>query len=352
MADLPLLSILVPTHNREQLLSVTLTSILHQTAGLEQIEIIISNDASKDGTKDFLVKFAQTQSSLDIRIHNHEVNLGGPGNWKFLLEQARGEFVYLLSDDDCIKPLFLETYFKVLKNNPHVDVIYSAIEYCNEQLQPLSQSRLSSVSGLVSGSERLKNYLIANHMVMSSIYRRVIFIKAGGWQAKYETCLDGGAFAMMCTQSAQTFFIEEALFCFRLGSQTWSSFRIEKQKSMYQSFRSIIEDVLSWAQQYDSKNIQVYKKSYSAHAQGILNMLDLKMVHGQLHKKQLQQLLVDLVSVFPEAKTLSSYKKMKLVSILGIQWLQALRFIMGKKSLYGSSVFEKEFSVKGETQWV
>lgn len=349
MTSKPLLSILIPTHNRQDLLAETLRSVFDQSEGLEQVEILVSNDASKDDTREFLEKIKQEKA---IQVFHHEKNLGGPGNWRFLLEKASGEFVYLLSDDDTIKPDFLKSYFSILKKHPEVDLIYCATAYCDDTMNLLSESHLSSVFGRVSGVERLKNQLIANHMVMSSVYRREVFLKAGGWQEKYGTCLDGGAFAMMCTHSQWTYFIDQALFCFRLGLQTWSSYRVEKQKKQYQSFRLILDDVMDWAKKNDSENSDFYKKCYSAHAQGVLNMLDLKMVHGQLKKSELKQLLTDLCEVFPETRQLVSFYKMTLVSYFGIEWLEVVRKILGKKSLYGSSVFEKGFTPKGDKQWV
>ncbi len=349
MSSIKKLSILIPTHNRQTLLAETLQSVFNQTAGLEQVEILVSNDASKDGTKQYL---DHIQAEKKIHVFHHEKNLGGPGNWRFLLEKAQGEFVYLLSDDDTIKPDFLKKYFQIMEAHPQVDIIYSGIAYCDETMKLLSESQLSSVPGLVSGVERLKNQLVANHMVMSSIYRRDVFLKAGGWQEKYGTCLDAGGFAMMCTQSRQTYFIEQALFRFRLGAQTWSSFRVDKQKKQYLSFRLILDDVVAWAKTSDPQNLSFYQSCYASHAQGVLNMLDIKMVHGQLKKKELRVLLNDLKSVFPEVRQLSSFYKMSLVSYFGITWLETLRSLLGKKSLYGSSVFEKEFVPQGEKQWV
>ncbi|MBY0384324.1 glycosyltransferase, partial [bacterium] len=260
----PLLSILIPTHNREDLLKETLESVFKQKSGLDRIEVIISDDASKDGTQLYLQNLLKNHKKFPLSVFHHEKNLGGPQNWKFLLSKAQGEFVYLLSDDDTIKPTFLEKYFDCIKNHPQVDLIYSGIEYCDDHMQALSQSRISSVPGLVSGKERLKNQLIANHMVMSSIYRREKFLQVGGWQEKYQTCLDGAAFAHMCTVSEWTYFIEEALFSFRLGNQTWSSFKVEKQKKQYQSFRLLIDDIFNWAQKDNSNDLNFYKKCYSA----------------------------------------------------------------------------------------
>lgn len=341
-----LISILVPTHNRCRLLQETLETVFQQEVGLDQIELIISNDGSTDSTKKDLDQLKLNFEKFPLQVFHHEKNLGGPGNWKFLLDQAKGEFVYLLSDDDAIKPDFLKHYLQIISENPTVDLVYSGIEYCDDSMRTLNQSQISSVSGLVSGTERLKNHLVANHMVMSSVYRRSTFLKAGGWQAKYGTCIDGGGFAMMCTQSRQTYFIPKALFCFRIGSQTWSSFSPQKQKKMYQCFRLIIDDVVAWALSNDQENISFYRTCYAAHAQGALNMLDLKIVHEQINKSNLKELLQDLRYVFPEVVTLPSFYKMQLVSYFGVRWLEALREWLGK-GIRGKSVFEKEYTPQG-----
>ncbi len=341
-----LISILLPTHNRCQLLQETLNTVFQQVVGLDQIELIVSNDGSTDGTKNYLDELKQTSQKFPLHVFHHENNLGGPGNWKFLLEQAKGEFVYLLSDDDYIKPDFLKQYMQIIAENPTVDLVYSGIEYCDDSMRTLNQSQISSVPGLVSGTGRLKNHLVANHMVMSSVYRRSTFLKAGGWQAKYGTCIDGGGFAMMCTQSRQTYFISKALFCFRIGAQTWSSFSPQKQKKMYQYFRLIIDDVVAWAIINDQKNISFYRSCYAAHAQGALNMLDLKIVHEQINKATLKELLRDLREVFPEVVTLPSYYKMQMVAYLGVRWLEAVREWLGR-GIRGKSVFEKDYEPQG-----
>lgn len=345
----PKLSILIPTHNRCELLKQTIASVFSQSAHLDEIEVLISNDASSDDTAMYLDQLAKQKK---IKVFHHQKNLGGPGNWHFLLENAKGQFVYLLSDDDCIKPDFLKTYFSVLEQNPQTQIIYSAIEYCDGNMNPLQNHSLSSTPGRLSGRERLKNQLFANHMVMSAIYQRNTFLKVGGWQAKYGTCLDAAAFAKMCTQSEWTYFIKEALFCFRLGDQSWSSFRVEKQRAQYENFRRILDDILIWAQQQDVQGVREYQRCYKAHAQGVLNMLDLKMVHQQLSKKDLRRLLKDLRQVFPESLFLTSYYKIWLVGYLGVSWLQFVRKLLGKKTIYGTSVFEKDFVKQGEKQWV
>ena len=101
-----LVSIGIPTFNRSNLIKNAIQSALNQT--YENIEIIISNNASTDKTIDILETFS---SNKKIRVFHQEKNIGVVNNWNFCLNNARGEFFLMLSDDDelnenCIKDLF------------------------------------------------------------------------------------------------------------------------------------------------------------------------------------------------------------------------------------------------------
>ena len=337
----PFISILIPTYNRARLLPQTLESVAAQAGELHDVEIIVSDDGSKDETPQVLRVFRTEHPNLQISVFHHTQNLGGPGNWAFLLEKARGEFVYLLSDDDWIAPNFLGEYKKVLKGYPDLDIVYSAFDYRDGDMKTLRVSDISSHHGLLAGGERLKNQLRANHMVMSSMYRTATLRAAGGWQGKYGVHLDGAAFSLTALRSRQTFFINKPLFYFRIGSETWSTFKIEKQRQHYQSYRSIIDDVIREARSLNPQLVGFLQTCYAAHAQGVLNMLEIKCAHGKLTSRELRQLLRDLVNVFPSALVLSSFYKMALVSIFGYAWLSGLRTWLGKPDIKNTSVFER-----------
>ena len=100
-----LVSIGIPTFNRSNLIKNAIQSALNQT--YENIEIIISNNASTDKTIDILETFS---SNKKIRVFHQEKNIGVVNNWNFCLNNARGEFLMLSDDDElnenCIKDLF------------------------------------------------------------------------------------------------------------------------------------------------------------------------------------------------------------------------------------------------------
>lgn len=87
-------TVAIPTFNRLELLKRSVESALSQ--GYEDLEIIISDNASTDGTQQYL------QGLLDPRIKvllNSE-NRGMVANWERCLNSATGTYFILLSDDD------------------------------------------------------------------------------------------------------------------------------------------------------------------------------------------------------------------------------------------------------------
>lgn len=96
MKDMPLVSIYIPTYNRLQLLTRALDSVRKQS--YKNIEIIVVDDNSGDGTQDYLAGVAL----LDHRIKYilKEVNSGACTSRNIAIEQATGLYITGLDDDD------------------------------------------------------------------------------------------------------------------------------------------------------------------------------------------------------------------------------------------------------------
>lgn len=102
----PVLSVCIPTYNRAPRLQNALEQFaraLSRSKFPREVELVISNNASTDRTADVI------RSSLDavaassaVRVYSQRANLGAEGNFKFLYEHARGEYVWLWGDDDTL----------------------------------------------------------------------------------------------------------------------------------------------------------------------------------------------------------------------------------------------------------
>lgn len=123
---MPLVSIGVPVYNGERYLRESIESILGQTYG--DIEVIISDNASTDGTADVIASLAAD----DDRIHSHRFaeNQGAARNYNAVFERASGRYFKWAAHDDLIKPEFVERCVEAHLASPHrLSTVYPPSEF-------------------------------------------------------------------------------------------------------------------------------------------------------------------------------------------------------------------------------
>jgi glycosyltransferase involved in cell wall biosynthesis len=99
-----LISVYVPTKDRQALLSAAVDSVLRQT--YPHLELLVVNDGSTDDTRAYLDALVARDPRVQV-IHN-ERSLGAPRSRNRAIELATGEFVTGLDDDDRFHPERLE----------------------------------------------------------------------------------------------------------------------------------------------------------------------------------------------------------------------------------------------------
>ena len=90
-----MLSICIPTYNRVRYLKELLPAILVQTDA-DDVEVIVSDNASTDGTAEYL----STTDDTHLRWWTNDENIGGDRNFLKCVAKAKGEYVWLFGDDD------------------------------------------------------------------------------------------------------------------------------------------------------------------------------------------------------------------------------------------------------------
>lgn len=126
-----LLSVCVRTHNQERFIREALDSVLRQhTAFL--FEIIISDDASSDGTTAILKEY-QKQYPDKIRLMLQETNIGGPENLKRVIEASSAKYVTCLDGDDFYTDDYkLQKQVDVLETHPEYAACFHNTWYADE----------------------------------------------------------------------------------------------------------------------------------------------------------------------------------------------------------------------------
>ena len=114
MSDVPLVSVGIPTFNRLATLRRAVASVLQQD--YRGIELIISDNASTDGTQSYCEGIAAINPH--IRYLRHEHNRGAVANFRAALANAHGEYFMWLGDDDWIDSNYIHDCVAVLENEP------------------------------------------------------------------------------------------------------------------------------------------------------------------------------------------------------------------------------------------
>lgn len=143
-SDFPLISVVLCTYNGERFLQEQLRSIEEQT--YPNLEVIISDDASADGTKDILSAY---EKSAGFKVFYQVENLGYIKNFAFALSKANGAFITLCDQDDVWLPHKIETLFQCFENEW---LVYSDSLLVNENGESLGK-KISSIRNMYSGRE-------------------------------------------------------------------------------------------------------------------------------------------------------------------------------------------------------
>lgn len=95
----PLVTICIPTYNAAEFFEPCLQSALAQT--YPNIEILVSDDGSTDNTLAIAEKYRKRYSQITIVANK---NKGMVNNWNNCIEEAKGEWIKLLFQDDILMP--------------------------------------------------------------------------------------------------------------------------------------------------------------------------------------------------------------------------------------------------------
>ena len=105
-----LVSVIIPTHNRSELLGRAVGSVLQQT--YSDFEIIIVDDDSSDDTEDKVSGWCKLEQRI-IYIRN-EINIGAAAGRNRAVAIAKGKYLCFLDDDDEWYPEKLKRQFSIV----------------------------------------------------------------------------------------------------------------------------------------------------------------------------------------------------------------------------------------------
>ncbi len=118
-----MVSVGLPVYNEGRFIRRSIESLLSQTYG--NMEIIVSDNGSTDGTWDIISEYAHADSR--IRPIRQKNNIGSNSNFMYVLNQARGAYFFWAGGDDWWDKRYVETLVRKLEDNPDCAVAQCSV---------------------------------------------------------------------------------------------------------------------------------------------------------------------------------------------------------------------------------
>lgn len=154
MNNIDLISVIVPLYNKEQWIERCILSIIDQS--YQNIEILIINDGSTDGSRNVLAKID------DQRIKIFDKQNGGVSSARnFGIEKAKGEYIAFIDADDEWKPKHISLLVKGFKQYKNAAMVSNKLEekICNKETD--TKERLTPNTSDIDYKYSVEDYLLS-----------------------------------------------------------------------------------------------------------------------------------------------------------------------------------------------
>lgn len=123
----PLVSVVIPTHNRKEKLTRLLNSVLESNYPKDKLEIIVVDDVSTDGThKKIKTMFPK------IKIIRNEKELLPAGCRNVGIKNARGKYIFLIDDDNIVDENCILELVKIMENDSSIGIVAPIMYYLGQ----------------------------------------------------------------------------------------------------------------------------------------------------------------------------------------------------------------------------
>lgn len=140
----PLISVMIPTYNREKYIKEAIDSVIDQD--YRPLEIIVVDDGSTDGTGEICKQY-----DPDIVKYYYQKKMGQPTARNACVAHSSGEFLAWLDSDDLYLPGKLSAQIQYLSNHPECEIIFTRAEdFLDGEASPDVMEQVRDTGGLVS----------------------------------------------------------------------------------------------------------------------------------------------------------------------------------------------------------
>ncbi len=174
------ISVIIPVYNAKEDISQAIDSIINQTIGFDNIELILVDDASTDNTKEIIKTYQNKHDNIKLIELNQ--NSGLPGKPRSTgIDYATSDYIIFLDSDDFYKKESFEILYNIIKDE-NADFVISS-HYINLEGDMVKANLLSTDYDIISfnplESQGTFDKLSYNHLVApwGKIYKKELLAK-------------------------------------------------------------------------------------------------------------------------------------------------------------------------------
>lgn len=174
------ISIIIPFYNAQDYVDRTFLSLINQTIGISNLEIICVDDASTDNTFEEILKWEEKYPDSIIAVHLDENGRQGRAR-NIGISYASSEYIGFMDDDDIISPDMFHMLYEAAKVN-NVDVSCCSFRECKiEEYYSLKDSLMYSTNigktyQILNNPDRVKLLDFFNTAIWNKIYRKDLIL--------------------------------------------------------------------------------------------------------------------------------------------------------------------------------
>lgn len=174
--SLPAISVIMPVHNRAEVVGRSIESVLHQS--FENFELIVVDDGSTDQTLDVLRAIHDPR----LRLVALDQNVGGNAARNHGIREAQAPLITFLDSDDEYLPGRLDSAVRYFSEHPQIDLLVDA---CIKRW-PEDRGKRDRV--------RSHPELEGNEAVLAALFDRRLFKATPGITVRREAAVRAGLF--------------------------------------------------------------------------------------------------------------------------------------------------------------
>lgn len=236
----PTVSVCIPTYNGDKHIQKAIESVIEQS--FTDFELLIIDDASTDETRSIVRSF----KDMRIRSLENEKTLGMANNWNRCLDNAKGNYIQILCQDDCLAKDCLQKKIEAFAFDKEISLVFGSSFIINNNGKILMKRQPFRLDKLFEGRDIAHKSFVQKNIYgepSNVMFKREISKKAGLFDHRLCYSLDWDYWIRL-SLLGKAYYINDYLMCFRISNTSATSNLMKTKAKLTQDDRQFIKNCM------------------------------------------------------------------------------------------------------------